>query len=78
MSEKDHIASLDGWVPAAFCMRQQSGADIFALSPIEEATVRLKYYRLYIVKNLRIDYKKRLTCFYELYGYYLEFSSAPS
>ena len=42
-SEKDHIASLDGWVPAAFCMRQQSGADIFSLSPVEEATVRLKY-----------------------------------
>ena len=51
MSENDHIASVDGWVPAEFCMSQQLGADIFSLSPIEEATVRLKYYRLYIVKT---------------------------
>ena len=49
MSENDHIASVDGWVPAEFCMRQQLGADIF--SPIEKATVRLKYYRLFIVKT---------------------------
>jgi hypothetical protein len=43
MSEKDPIASVNGWVPAAFCMHQQSGADIFSLTPIEKAKVRLKY-----------------------------------
>ena len=31
---------------------------------------------IYCKSNLRIDSKKRLTCFYELYGYYLEFSPA--
>ena len=51
MSKNDHIASVDGWVPAEFCMCQQLGADIFSLSPIKKATVRLKYYRLFIVKT---------------------------
>jgi hypothetical protein len=44
MSENDYIASVDGWVSLEFCVRQQLGADIFSLSPIEKATVRLKYY----------------------------------
>ena len=51
MSEKDHIASVDGWVPVEFCMRQQLGADLFSLSTIEKATVRLKCYQLFIVKT---------------------------
>ena len=61
--------------PQSFAQAAWS-SPFFSLSPIEKATVRLKYYRLFIENNLRIDYKKRLTCFYELYGYYLEFLSA--
>ena len=77
MSEKDHFVALDGWVPATFCMRQQSGADIFSLSLIEEATVPVEILSIiYCKNNLRLDYKKHLTCFYEHYGYYLEFLSA--
>ena len=62
MSEKEPIASVDGWVPAAFCLRQQSG-QTFSLS--------LSYWRsyclveklsiIYCKNNLRIDSKKRLT-----------------
>ena len=33
---------------------------------------------IYFKNNLRIDYKKRLTCFCGHYGYYLELSSALS
>jgi hypothetical protein len=33
---------------------------------------------IYCKNNLRIDYKKHLTSFHALYGYYLEFSSAMS
>ena len=78
MSEKDHIASLYGWVPAAFCMRNRLEQP-FSLSPIEEATFPVDILLIINCKNnLRIDYKKRLKCFYEHYGYYLEFLSAMS
>jgi hypothetical protein len=43
MSKKDHIASVDGWVPAVFYTHEQLGADIFYLSSIVKATVWLKY-----------------------------------
>ena len=33
---------------------------------------------IYFKNNLRIDYKKRLTCFCGHYGYYLEYTSALS
>jgi hypothetical protein len=49
ISEKDHIASLDGWVPAEFCMSEQLGADIFSLTPIEKATF---YFYFYIIDYL--------------------------
>ena len=56
---------------------QQLGAAIFSLSPIEEATVPVDILSIiYCKNNLKIDYKKRLTCFYKHYGYYLEFLSA--
>ena len=43
---------------------------------IDNVIVRLKYYRSFRLKNnLRIEYKHRLTCFYELYGYNLDFLS---
>ena len=60
MSEKDHIASLDGWVPAAFCMRNSvEQAFSLSLSPIEEATVPVETLLIiYCKNNLRIDYKK--------------------
>ena len=74
MSEKDHIASLYGWVPAAFCMPTAWSRHFLSLSPIEEATVPVEILSIiYCKNNLRIDYKKRLTCFYELYRFYLEF-----
>jgi hypothetical protein len=73
MSEKDHIASVDEWVPAEFCM-----CNLFSLSPILSYGPVEILLIIYCKNNPRIDYKKRLTCFYELYGYYLEFSSAPS
>ena len=50
MSENDHFASVDGWVPVEFCMRNSLEQTI-SLSPIEDAVVRLKYYRLFIVKT---------------------------
>ena len=35
---------MDSWVALDFHMREQLGADLFSLSPIEKATVQLKYY----------------------------------
>ena len=51
MSEKDHITSVDGWVPAVFCMRN-SLEQTFSLSLLfKKLQSPLKYYRLNIVKT---------------------------
>ena len=51
MSEKDHITSLYGWVPAAFCMCN-SLEQTFSLSLLlKKLQSRLKYYWLYTVKT---------------------------
>ena len=51
MSENDHITLVDSWVSPDLCMREPLERDLFSLSSIENATVRLKYYRLFIVKT---------------------------
>ena len=63
-------------VSAEFCMREQLGVDLFSLSHLKSYHQVEILSIIYCKNNLRIDYIKRLTCLYELYGYYLEVSSA--
>ena len=73
MSEKDNIASLYGRVPAAFCMHNRVWAAIVSPSPTDKTVAVDILSIIYLKKNLRVDYKKRLTCFCGHYGNYLEF-----
>ena len=51
-NELERSPRVNGWLGASRVLHaQQLGADIFSLSPIEKATVRLKYYLLFIVKT---------------------------
>ena len=51
MSEKDHISSVDRQMSLDLLMRAALERHLFFLSCIEKAAVRLKYYRLFIVKT---------------------------
>ena len=68
MSENDHIASVDG-------CEQNSLEQTFSLSLLLK-NLRSGWNLIAYLLLRRIDYKKHLTCFYKLYGYYLEFLSA--
>jgi hypothetical protein len=64
MSEKDHIVSLCGWGPAAFCMHNSLEQTFLSLSPIEEATVPVEILSIIYCKNkVRIYYKKTFDMF---------------
>jgi hypothetical protein len=58
---------------------QLSKAAIVSPAVIEKATHSVDILsNIYLKNNLRIDYKKRLTCFCGHNGYYLEYTSALS
>jgi hypothetical protein len=51
-NERERSHHVSGWLGASRVLHaQQLGADISSRSPIEKATGRLKYYRLFIVKT---------------------------
>jgi hypothetical protein len=75
MSQKDNIASGDHM---SFARATEFGQPLpFPLLLIKKFAVDMLLI-IYFKYNLRIDYKKHLTCFCGNYGYYLEFLSALS